>query len=217
VTACNPGALAIVGRDVTVDEVLAVVLRDREYYAESGGMTLSGGEPLFQPDFAAALLAAAKDQGLHCCVETSGFANWAALERILPLVDLFLYDYKESSPQLHQAFTGQPNQLILANLRRLHDAGAAILLRCPMIPEHNARREHLDGIAGLARDLPKLRGVEILPYHRLGQSKQERFGLRSRMPDSVQAPDAITESRWQTYLIERGVKIRSAGQSGVEY
>jgi pyruvate formate lyase activating enzyme len=205
---CDAKALQLVGRETTEEQVMEVVLRDLEYYAESGGgMTLSGGEPLYQPDFAEALLRAAKRRGLHCAVETSGFAEWRVLERVLPWVDLFLYDCKETDPGLHTTFTGQSNEPIRRNLRALHAAGAAILLRCPMIPEFNARKEHLDGIAALSRELPKLKGVEILPYHRLGRPKLNRFGLVSRMPEAVEPPPAEMVNGWTRYLSARGVKL----------
>ncbi|MBI4905341.1 MAG: glycyl-radical enzyme activating protein [Acidobacteria bacterium] len=206
---CDTKALEMVGRDAAVEEVMAVVLRDREYYqASTGGMTLSGGEPLYQPAFAKALLVAAKAEGLHTVVETSGFAEWAVLESILPLVDLFLYDYKETDAHLHQAFTGQSNELILENLRKLHAAGARILLRCPMIPEFNARKEHLDGIARTAASLPRLAGVELLPYHRLGRAKLQRLGFLARMPESVKPPDEHTVRGWNDYLTRQGVNLR---------
>jgi pyruvate formate lyase activating enzyme len=210
--ACDPKALEMVGRNVAVEYVIEAVMRDRDYYAASGGgMTISGGEPLFQPEFAEALLRAAKAAGLHTAVETSGFAEWSVFERILPFADLFLYDCKESDPKLHEGFTGKTNELIRANLRGIHATGANIVLRCPMIPEYNARKEHLDGIAALARELPRLKGVELLPYHRLGKPKINRFGLVSRMPDSVQPPDAALVRSWTSYLRERGVRL--TGQS----
>ncbi|MFB3825741.1 MAG: glycyl-radical enzyme activating protein [Bryobacteraceae bacterium] len=209
---CGVKALEMAGRDVTAAQVLEVVLRDRDYYAASGGgMTLSGGEPLYQPEFAEALLREAKRADLHCAVETSGFADWRVFERMMPLVDLFLYDCKETDPKLHQGFTGESNEQIRANLRALHAAGAAIVLRCPMIPEYNARREHLDGIAALARELPNLRGVELLPYHRLGRPKVNRFGLVSRMPESVKPPDTEMVRGWIAHLRARGVRL--TGQS----
>ncbi len=203
---CDPKALQMVGRETSVDEVLTVVLRDRDYYAASGGgMTISGGEPLFQPEFAEALLRAAKGAGLHTAVETSGFAGWSVFEKILPAVDLFLFDYKETSQQLHESFTGKTNVGILENLRKLHGAGGNILLRCPVIPEFNARKEHLDGIAAIARELPNLKGVELLPYHRLGRAKLNRFGLFTRMPESVKPPDRATVDGWVKHLENAGV------------
>jgi len=112
---CEPKALEMVGRDVTVDEVLSVVLRDRKYYDESGGgMTVSGGGPLFQPKFTEALVKGAKKHGLHCCIETAGFAPWSDLQPLAELVDLFLYDWKETNPELHKKFTGRSNVQIRA-------------------------------------------------------------------------------------------------------
>lgn len=209
---CDPKALEMVGRNVDVAEVLAVVLRDRDYYAASGGgLTLSGGEPLAQPDFAEALLHAAKAQSLHCCVETSGMADWNVLERLLGVVDLWLYDYKETVPDLHARFTGFGNAPILANLRALHRAGAKILLRCPMIPGHNARPDHLDGIAAFARQLPNLVAVELLPYYDLWRAKLARFGLNSPLPESVKPPDRATVAAWNDYLRRRGVRVVESG------
>ncbi|MHC4398502.1 MAG: glycyl-radical enzyme activating protein [Planctomycetota bacterium] len=205
---CDAKALEIVGREVSASHVLDVVLRDADYYeASGGGMTLSGGEPLFQPDFAEALLKEAKYRGLHCCVETSGYALWGVLRDLLPLVDLWLYDFKETDPALHEKFTGKPNTPVLDNLERLHDAGAEILLRCPMIPGHNARKEHLDGIVALARRLPKIQGVELLPYYDLWRAKLKRFGLESALPESVKPPHPKTVDSWEAYLRRRGVRL----------
>ncbi|MFZ5832666.1 MAG: glycyl-radical enzyme activating protein [Planctomycetota bacterium] len=205
---CDPKALEMVGREATVEEVLQVVVRDRAYYKESGGgMTLSGGEPLLQPDFAEGLLHAAKVEGLHCCVETSGYAAWSELERVQPLVDLWLFDYKETDPNLHFKFTGRWNEQILENLKKLHDSGSKILLRCPMIPQHNARRGHLEGIAALAHKLPKLEGVELLPYYDLWRAKLPRMGLTSELPTTVKPPSRETLEGWNGFLRERGVRV----------
>jgi glycyl-radical enzyme activating protein len=207
---CDPRALEMVGRDATVAEVMAVVLRDRAYYEQSdGGLTLSGGEPLAQPEFADALLCEAKGKDLHCAVETSGQAAWRDIERLRPMVDLWLYDFKETDPRLHLRYTGVAQGPILANLRQLHDAGAKILLRCPMIPQHNARREHLDGIVRLSHELPKLAGVELLPYYDLWRGKLQRFGLESKLPDAVKPPDRATVDQWNDYLRQRGVRLVS--------
>lgn len=205
---CDFKALEIVGRDMTVAEVMAVVLRDADYYrASGGGLTLSGGEPLMQDQFAFELLGDAKAEGLHLGVETSGLVPWQVFERLVPIVDLWLYDFKETDPRLHQKFTGFWNSEILGNLRRLHAAGAPILLRCPMIPEHNARTEHLDGIVALWRELPKLQGVELLAYYDLWRAKLKRFGLTSELPESVRPPNRETVESWRAYLRERGVAV----------
>jgi pyruvate formate lyase activating enzyme len=190
-------ALQMVGRDMSAGDVMEVAMRDRDYYATSGGgITLSGGEPMFQPEFALALLQAAKAEGLHTCVETAGTAEWSQYERVARFVDLWLYDWKETDAQLHERFTGRTNEAIRENLKRLHDRGSAILLRCPMIPEFNARKEHTAGIAAIARELPRLKGIELLPYHRLGRSKLERFGFATRMPSAVKPPEPRVFEEW---------------------
>ena len=208
VSECDPKALELVGREMSVDEVLQAALRDRDYYqASGGGLTLSGGDPVFQPQFAEALLRGAKSQGLHCCVETSGYALWGAIRGLLPLVDLWLYDFKETDPRLHEQYTGKPNALILANLRQLHAEGARIRLRCPLVPGHNARQEHLDGIVAITRELAQLEGVELLPYYDLWRAKLKRFGLESKLPVSVKPPDRDAMKSWNDYLRSKGVRV----------
>jgi pyruvate formate lyase activating enzyme len=205
---CDPQALQMIGREVSVDEVMQVVLRDRDYYrASNGGITLSGGEPLFQPRFAEQLLRRAKAHRLHSVVETSGYALWGAIRDLVPLVDLWLFDYKETDPQRHEQYIGKPLPPILENLSRLHRAGAKILIRCPMIPQYNARTAHLDGIVALNRRFPKLEGVELLPYYDLWRAKLKRLGLASQLPDSVQPPDRETVRSWMDYLRQRGVRV----------
>jgi pyruvate formate lyase activating enzyme len=184
---CFARALELVGREATVEEVLAEVQRDRPFYDVSGGgMTVSGGEPLFQIDFTAALLACAKAEGLHCCVETSGYADFRCFERILESVDLFLYDIKDMDDKRHVEQTGVPNSDIIANLRALHAAGAAIRLRLPIIPGFNDRPDHIQGVAALVSELPNLRGVELMPHHRLGAGKRDRLGVsgQAQEPES---------------------------------
>ncbi|MCF7847681.1 MAG: glycyl-radical enzyme activating protein [Kiritimatiellales bacterium] len=205
---CAPKALEIVGRQYSEAEVMDVVLRDRDYYEKSGGgMTLSGGEPLYQPDFAMYLLQLARAHGLHTCIETSGAAAWDVFEKLHPLVDFWLYDYKETDPEKHLASVGYQLAPVVSNLRKLHDAGAKILIRCPMIPQFNTRTDHLDGIAALFRSLPKIEGVELLPYFDLWRGKLERFGMEPRMPESVKPPDKETFQSWQDDLRSKGVTV----------
>lgn len=214
---CYAGALEIVGRDVTVDEVLALALRDRVFYESSGGgLTLSGGEPLLQPAFCAALLRKAKRIPLHCCVETSGHCAPDALKAIAPCVDLFLFDWKESDPARHVQYCGVDSERILANLRALHDAGWPIRLRCPIIPGFNDRPDHLEGIIALARSLPRLKGVELLPYHRLGESKMRRFGFADGSGRSGRAAESDIVPRWVEILEHRGLVVVHDGRSRVE-
>jgi glycyl-radical enzyme activating protein len=205
---CYAGALELVGRDVTVGDVLDEVLRDQPFYETSGGgLTLSGGEPLAQIQFTEALLAAAKDHGLHCCMETCGLAPWERLQRVLPQVDLFLYDIKDLDPARHQAHTGVPNDQILANVRALHAAGAALRLRVPLIPSYNDQEDNLAGLAQLALALPGIEGVELMPYHRLGAGKHYRLGTENPLEEAPPGDAHVRLNEWIDALAARGVKV----------
>ena len=211
---CYSGALEVLGSERTVADVLDEVLRDRPFYEESGGgVTLSGGEPLAQPAFAEALLRAAKDAGLHTCLETCGAVPWEDLEAVAPHIDLFLYDWKETDPKRHRAFTGRDNASIRENLRRLHERGADIILRCPVIPGINLRDDHLAGIADLARALPRLKGVKVMAYHRLGDGKRERLGLapETRLPGDLDNMRPGEAEAVAARLRELGVHQAAAG------
>lgn len=176
--ACPSAALEIVGRQMSVDEVMARISSDQPFFESSGGgITLSGGEPLQQPAFVASLLTAARRAGIHTLIETSGYAPWPAFAAVLPVTDGFLFDIKETDPERHRQYTGAENGLILENLRRLHAAGAALTLRLPIIPGLNDRPDHFAAIDTLAGALPGLAATDILPYHPLGKAKLARFGL----------------------------------------
>jgi glycyl-radical enzyme activating protein len=195
-TACDAGGLELVGRMVTVDEVMREVIADLPCYRHTaGGLTLSGGEPLMQIDFAIALLQRAKQAGIGSVVQTCGFTPWSTFERVLPWVDLFLYDYKVTDPDAHRRFTGRSNDIILSNLRRVYAAGAHIRLQCPLIPGYNDTEDHLTGIQMLAAEMPRLEGISILPYHRLGVDKRARLGLpfRAAVKDDPDARGAAAD------------------------
>ena len=194
---CYAKALELIGREMTVAEVIAEVEKDKPFYETSGGgMTVSGGEPLFQFEFTLAVLQEAKRRGLHTCLETSGFAPFERLEQISPLVDLFLYDYKETDPARHQEYTGAPREVIVDNLIRLDQLGAKTILRCPIIPGLNARADHFAGIAAMANRLHHIFEINLMPYHPLGQSKSERIGKPAPMEDST-FPEAATVAAWE--------------------
>ena len=206
VTACPSGALRLYGGEQSVDSVMAEVVKDRAFYSSSGGgLTISGGEPTMQVAFCLALLQAAKAAGISTCVETCGFAPRESYAALLPLTDLFLFDYKATDPARHAALTGAPNELILGNLRWLHAQGAAIRLRCPLIPGVNDDAAHLRAIAALSVELPRLRGVEILPYHEGGAGKYERLG-RARPLLAAVAPHPAIQAGWRETLAVHGCR-----------
>ena len=178
--ACPHEALELAGQQVSVEEILPELLLDQVFYRRSGGgITVSGGEPLAQPEFTAALLRACKEEGLHTCIETCGYGDPEALRRLLPLTDLFLFDYKLTDDLRHQACTGVSNALILQNLDLLCCQGAAVILRCPMIPGVNLEPAHYDGIAALARRYPAIEEIHLEPYHPLGISKAQALGRQA--------------------------------------
>jgi glycyl-radical enzyme activating protein len=204
-SACPQRALEIKGTSMAVRSVMEIVLADRRYYENSGGgVTLSGGEPLVQFDFACALLTQCKANGLHACLETCGYAPEADLAKIAPLVDLFLYDYKATGPE-HERLTGVGNETILANLDLLVRSGAKVILRCPLIPGVNDTDEHFSAIAGIERRYPCLLGIEILPYHNLGAAKSESIGKKP----AIDIAFAVVEEKKLEWL----EKLRQCGSA----
>lgn len=191
---CHSGALECVGRKMSVEKVIAEVLKDKLFYERSGGgITLSGGEPLAQFEFTAALLRAAGGHNLHTCLETSGFAPSAEIMRLVPSVDLWLWDVK-ARPEDHPRLTGVPAGPILENLHRLDRAGGNIILRCPLIPGVNDCVEHLTGIGKLANSLRNVREIQLEPYHALGEGKRARLG-RPEVA-GMHPPSPATLSEW---------------------
>ncbi len=197
---CDANALNIVGQEITTALLLEEVVRDLHFYRESGGgVTLSGGEPLAQPDFCLEFLTLLKEKGIDTCVETSGFVSWPNIEAIIPFVDLFLYDLKVIDDRKHQLFTGIANDLILQNAVNLITSGASVEFRMPLVPGHNDDEEDLERVIEFIKDVsqksPSSRGcrseptLHILPYHQLGMSKYEQLG-RDYPLISVPTPSA---------------------------
>jgi pyruvate formate lyase activating enzyme len=190
VARCDAEGLLLVGRTVNVAEVMAEVLSDRTFYETSGGgVTLSGGEPLLQPEFARALLADCKNAGLHTAVETCAHVPWSALEALIPVTDLFMVDLKHMDPDRHRAATGAPNERILANIRRLAVSDRPIIFRTPVVPTVNDTAEEIAGIASFVAELAATgKGeitLELLPFHRLAADKYRSLGLDYRASELV--------------------------------
>jgi len=174
---CYSGARERIGKYMTVEEVLTEVMKDWMFYAESGGgMTISGGEPLFQPEFTVGLLRQAKSAGLHNALDTCGFAAWEDIAAALPFTDIFLYDLKETDAARHLQYTGVELKPILENLFRIDGLGGKIILRCPLVPGLNLREDHAAALAGIAGKLQNLAEIDLMAYHPLGESKPVRLG-----------------------------------------
>ena len=180
------GKEKIVGRDVTVAEILPEILADKPYYRRSGGgLTLSGGEVLCQPDFAAALLQAAQEEGLSTAIESTGCAPWSSLEKVLPWLDHYLMDIKHMDSKKHEAFTSRPNERILENAKRIARDASHLIIRTPVIPTFNDTVEEIGAIADFASSLEGVSEMHILPYHKMGTDKYVGLGREYLLPDLV--------------------------------
>ena len=184
------GKAKTVGKDVTVGEVMEEIEGDRRYYARSGGgLTLSGGECMAQPDFSEALLRAAHEYGFNTAIETTAFASKDVVNRLLPHVDHFLMDIKHMNSAKHKEFTTQPNEQILENAKYIAENAKHLVIRVPVIPTFNATAEEISEIARFADSLPNVRELHLLPYHRLGQDKYAGIG-RDYSLDGIAPPTA---------------------------
>lgn len=178
------GKTKTVGYDTTVKEVIEEVMRDMPYYSRSGGgLTLSGGECLWQPDFAVALLKAAHENGINTAIETTGFADWEVIEQFIPEVDVFLMDIKHTNSAKHKEFTTRPNELILENARKIAEKAKRLIIRVPVIPGFNDTVEEIGEIAKFTASLPNANEIHLLPYHRMGKDKYDGLGRPYLMGD----------------------------------
>lgn len=180
---CPTGARQIIGKEMTPEEVMAVVLRDKPFYGTDGGLTVTGGEPMAQFDFVYALAQLAKAEGISIMMETSGHAKTEDFIKIAPLCDCFLYDCKASTAR-HKELTGVEDTLILKNLDLLYQLGARIVLRCPIVPSANLDDDFIEKIAKLHRKYPTMK-IQLMPYHRTGIEKARRMGLPHQEEFSV--------------------------------
>ena len=195
-----------IGYDTTVGEILPGILRDMPYYRRSGGgLTLSGGECLLQPDFAEALLRCAKENGLSTAIESTACTRYSVIERLLPYVDHFLIDVKHTDSAKHQEFTTQPNEQILENIRKLAATGKSLTVRVPVIPTFNDTEKEILEIARFAASLRSVREMHLLPYHRLGYDKYVGLGRDYPMGD-LPSPDGFRMEHLKTVAERAGIR-----------
>lgn len=208
--ACPTGARQLVGRRMTVAEVVREVAKDQVFFDESGGgVTISGGEPLMQPEFVEELLSALRGRRIRTALDTCGLAQPEVVERVRPHVDLFLYDLKAMDQATHLKYTGVKNDLILRNLASLAEAGSTVIVRLPVIPGVNDGGDQLDTLAGFMT-AHGLRDLDLLPYHRIGSDKYQRLHLEWRM-EGVEPPDAEHLDALVARLAGAGLRVRIGG------
>ncbi len=197
--ACPAGALEVIGRRWSVQELLVEVCKDQVFYETSGGgVTFGGGEPLLQADFLAALLPHCKEAGLHVALDTCGALPWERYERVLPWVDLVLYDLKVMDSARHRAATGVPNERILANARTLAERGVALWIRTPVIPGYTADLDNIRAIGEfIRRHLPTVERWDLLAYTNLGRPKYHRLGRPYALEDMPLMTLSEMQAVWQ--------------------
>ncbi|HHT16329.1 MAG TPA: glycyl-radical enzyme activating protein [Papillibacter sp.] len=195
--ACPAKALYMCGTDYTLEEIMQRVHRDKPFFDRSGGgVTVSGGECLYQPDFLEALLKRCKEEGVHTAVDTTGHADWSAFERILPYTDLFLYDLKHLDSEMHKRVIGVPNERILENARKLAAAGAKMQVRIPVIPLFNDSVAEFDKYGAFLKELgDAVEVVQLLPYHNLGTVKWERLNRKGPILEANPPSDEFMQKR----------------------
>jgi pyruvate formate lyase activating enzyme len=198
VDVCLPGALKFYGQKISAAEVLHEVEKDAQFYRSSGGgVTVSGGEPIFQPDFTAALFRLCRDKGIETCIETTGCGSIRALEKVLEYTDLVLYDIKLRDSAVHKKWTGRVNETIIRNLGIVVKKGIPVIIRVPLIPGVNDSEEEIGKIAGLAAGaLIKPRRINLLPYHKFGMGKYQQLDREYSLPElATQKDDEIQRAK----------------------
>ncbi len=210
-TLTEGGKAKTVGRDVTVDDIMPEILADMPYYRRSGGgVTLSGGEVLYQADFAAELLKACKDAGLHTAIETTANAPFSDIEKLLPYLDLCLMDIKSMDSKKHKEYTLAPNERILENAQKIAKSGTELIIRTPVIPTFNDDESSIRAIAGFAKSLKGVCEYHLLPYHRLGTDKYSGLSRQYTLSEILPPPKEKME-----YLLsiaeESGLKCQIGG------
>ncbi|MCL2409015.1 MAG: glycyl-radical enzyme activating protein [Oscillospiraceae bacterium] len=206
--ACTAKALYMCGTDYTIDEIMQRVERDKPFFERSGGgITISGGECLCQPEFTLALLKRCKEEGVHTAVDTTGFVKWEIIESILPYTDVFLYDIKGIDSTLHKQVIGVPNELILENARKIAAAGGKFQIRVPVMPMYSDSAEAFEKIGKFILELgDAVEVVQILPYHNLGTVKWERLQTGNPVFETAVPSDELIEAR-RKQLADMGLNV----------
>lgn len=205
---CLNDANDLLGKEMTPQEVISEVLKDKMFYeASGGGLTVSGGEPSYQPDFTLELLTLAKKEGISLAIETCGIGSRDFYEKCLKLGVTFLYDIKCIDPLRHKALTGSDNAHIMENLSLLMDNEADIIIRLPLIPGCNDSDEDISALASFLKENEgRYRYAEIMPYHALGTGKAEKIGIAPAYVGSNATNEEIC--RWKELFTSCGIDIK---------
>lgn len=191
---CIGEARVLYGKKMTLDELLPKLLEDQDFYkASGGGVTLSGGECLMQADFCAELLKALKEHDIHTAVDTCGFVSKDTLEKVIPFVDMFLYDLKAYNENVHLQCTKRSNKQILENLQYLDEQGKKIEIRIPFVPDYNDGE--IEAIAKFLREFQNIVRIRVLPYHNYAGSKYRALGIEHSLPTRLPTDEKLQTAK----------------------
>ncbi|RGY80628.1 (2S)-3-sulfopropanediol dehydratase activating enzyme [Dorea sp. AM58-8] len=208
--ACPSDAIKAWGKEMTVDECMEIILKDRGYYEKSGGgVTVSGGDPVIQMDFVVELFRRCKEEKIQTCLESTFYAEWSTIEKVLPYTDIIISDIKHMDTNVHKKHTGRDNYLILENLKKLADLNKEIILRIPVIPGINDGKDNLEKTADfILNEMDgKVRTLQLLSFMRLGEEKYQSLGIPYKMENIVVDRKAFTEKvkKMAEYFNGRGI------------
>ena len=208
--ACPSDAIKAWGKEMTVDECMEIILKDRGYYEKSGGgVTVSGGDPMIQMDFVVELFRRCKEEKIQTCLESTFYAEWSTIEKVLPYTDIIISDIKHMDTNVHRKHTGRENHLILENLKKLADLNKEIILRIPVIPGVNDGKDNLEKTADfILNEMDgKVRTLQLLSFMRLGEEKYQSLGIPYKMENIVVDRKAFTEKvkKMAEYFNGRGI------------
>jgi len=209
--ACPTNALKVSGKQYSVEELLKEIEKDNTFYLVSeGGVTVSGGECTVQAEFLLSFLKKCKQRYLHVTFDTCGFVEWRTFKKIVEYVDLVLFDVKIVNEEKHIKYIGKSNKLILENLLKLSKIGVPIIIRIPLIPRFNDSEQEINAIADLVSELNNIKEVDVLPYHRLGESKYPKLNRKYKMR-GIKPPGDECLGKVKNWFKNYGIKIKIGG------
>ncbi|WP_255374288.1 glycyl-radical enzyme activating protein [Tissierella sp. P1] len=202
---CYALSKQMIGRKVTVDEIMEEIKKDAVFYKKSGGgVTLSGGEPLSQADFSLEVLKRCKDMNIHTSIETSGYCDNSVIKNIAEYLDLIYFDIKHMDSEKHKMYTGVPNERILENLKTFNSMRKDIIVRVPIIPTYNDSVDNIKSVAKSCLSLKSVKKIELLPYHNLGEYKYKSIGKDYKL-SSLKEPSVESMNRLCNIIKDVGI------------
>ncbi len=207
VDTCYSGALVMTGKDMTIEEVMCALKKESVQYRRSGGgITLSGGDALNQPDFSLEILKASKSCGWYTAIETTAYASEDIIEKVMPWVDVVLLDIKTMDENNHIKYTGISNERIIKNIKRIANLDVEVIVRVPVIPKFNSDEKSIFDIANFTKSLKTVKEIQLLPYHKLGENKYKCLGRKYDVGEEIRTPDEKTMCKLKEVVEQCGLK-----------